>query len=859
MAVAAGSDWSLALRPDGSLVSVPAGAIPQGLSNVVAVSVRGGHGLALRANGEVVEWGLGEKTNQPPDLTNVVALAAGGRHSVALRADGTVVSWGGLYDNLRRVILDFPSPPPDLTNAVAIAAGDRHALALRADGTVFAWGANDQGQLDLPRGRRRVVAIAAAGDHSLALVDPRGDFAPPRFVSPSALVATVDFPVHYRLWATGQPTGYGVSELPPGLSFDPERGVIHGTPLEADTYRVTLWATNAGGVTRQELTLHVNRPLPALRYQGQRLIAWLGNPFRLELLTEYAPTWHGASGLPAGLYLDPVTGVIQGAPEEEGSFLVSLVARNRHGFGHGSLNLRVGLWASWRPDLFTVSVPGMTNLVALAADGNQSLALRADGRVVAADNPLPFAAYSNIVAVAPGPTHTLVLQADGTVLAWGNNEYGQATVPRNLSNVVAIAAGGTHSLALRRDGTVVGWGRFLAVPVGLSNVVAIAAGNEGASYALLANGRAVTWDHSGLRAYAHGLSYIVALAPGLALLADGTLYSLSGGTQPTGLSNAVGMAFDGYRIYALQADGSLAYTSATGGYPVGEQLTHLRQVLALAGGGYRGAVLASDCPVFFRDGRARPGARARLVAPLLEGQPAFRQWYHNGRLLPGATGPVLEIPAVRPEALGTYTALTALSFATLTNALITLQLEPGLHLHGEPAELVRLPGEEGALRWRLINAGPDPATDAVLSCDIPEAFEILDVAAGDGRVRLEDGRLLVTWPEVPWDVELEVRVRLRARAAGAGAFRATIIGGPAPAPVLGVVLEALPVLGWEWTDSGPEGTWPVTAAGFTLEETEDLTPPVRWQRLPVYPEVRGDRYRVRFPWNVNRLFYRLAR
>ena len=63
-----------------------------------------------------------------------------------------------------------------------------------------------------------------------------------------------------------------------------------------------------------------------------------------------------------------------------------------------------------------------------------------------------------MVAIAAGGAHSLALKADGTVVGWGYNDYGQANGAAAGSNVVAIAAGGTHSLALKADGTVVGWG-----------------------------------------------------------------------------------------------------------------------------------------------------------------------------------------------------------------------------------------------------------------------------------------------------------------------------------------------------------------------------------------------------------------
>src|SRR5262252_5192418 len=45
------------------------------------------------------------------------------------------------------------------------------------------------------------------------------------------------------------------------------------------------------------------------------------------------------------------------------------------------------------------------------------------------------------------------------VVAWGDNQYGQTTVPvAAQSGVTAIAAGDYHTVALKNDGTVVAWG-----------------------------------------------------------------------------------------------------------------------------------------------------------------------------------------------------------------------------------------------------------------------------------------------------------------------------------------------------------------------------------------------------------------
>jgi len=129
---------------------------------------------------------------------------------------------------------------------------------------------------------------------------------------------------------------------------------------------------------------------------------------------------------------------------------------------------------------------GLSNVVAIAAGDFGSVALKADGTVVAWGGLSVPGGVSNITAIAAGGAHVLGLNTDGTVVAWGENFQGQANVPVGLSNVVSIAAGNFHSCALRADGTVICWGSYytgtsyvpaVAIPV-LTNVVAIAAGSD---------------------------------------------------------------------------------------------------------------------------------------------------------------------------------------------------------------------------------------------------------------------------------------------------------------------------------------------------------------------------------------------
>jgi hypothetical protein len=198
--------------------------------------------------------------------------------------------------------------------------------------------------------------------------------------------------------------------------------------------------------------------------------------------------------------------------------VVAIAAGGRH-----SLALRAdGTVVGWGNNSYGQTIPASaTNVVAIAAGGQHSLALLADGSVVgwglnshgeATGVPSPAQPYdssgpviiggqplSNVVAIAAGGQHSLALLADGTVVAWGDNQYGQCEVPAEATDVIEIACWYLHNLALRADGTVVAWGNNwygqTEVPTGLSNVVAIAAGGYH-NQALLADGTVIGWGNN---------------------------------------------------------------------------------------------------------------------------------------------------------------------------------------------------------------------------------------------------------------------------------------------------------------------------------------------------------------------------
>ena len=205
-----------------------------------------------------------------------------------------------------------------------------------------------------------------------------------------------------------------------------------------------------------------------------------------------------------------------------------------------------------------------SGVVALAVGESQALALKADGSVWAWGNGtsgelgdgqnnkrsapaqvIGLGSGSGVVAIAAGGSHSLALKSDGSVVSWGNNKSGQlgdGTRPTDHnqpvqvkglgpgSNVVGIAAGSAFSMALKRNGTVLTWGKNKVGELGDgtttdksspvvvtrlgpgSGVTAIAAGSFHA-LALKQNGTLLSWGNNSSGQIGDGAAPKNALTP----------------------------------------------------------------------------------------------------------------------------------------------------------------------------------------------------------------------------------------------------------------------------------------------------------------------------------------------------------
>jgi hypothetical protein len=139
--------------------------------------------------------------------------------------------------------------------------------------------------------------------------------------------------VTYFITATGLPTSFAATGLPPGLTLDALTGEITGTPTTAGTYAVTITATNATGTGPATLTITVAAAAVApIITSPVTAPGTVGTPFPIYVITATGlPTTYTATGLPPGLTLNPLTGEITGTPTASGSFVVTITATNSAG------------------------------------------------------------------------------------------------------------------------------------------------------------------------------------------------------------------------------------------------------------------------------------------------------------------------------------------------------------------------------------------------------------------------------------------------------------------------------------------------------------------------------------------------
>ena len=367
------------------------------------ISAGANESLFLNTDGTV--WGAGNVSGHSPapgvtspvrvlQLANITAIAADNGTEYALLADGTL--WGSGSNNVGQLgdgttqSRSQAQRVPGLPVIKAFAAGSGHVLALGQDGTIWAWGSNAYGELGDGTQIDRHAPLQVIGlSNVISIAAGTNGF--------SSLALRADGTVWVWGWTCCRAAGDGINVGP----NDP--GYNHLVPAQVHNLDQVV-GISAGS----------NHNM-ALRADGT---VW---------------TW-GKGGL------------------------------GENGTGATSLDNR----------FLPIQIPGLDHVAAIDARGVAfSLALKTDGTVWAWGNnnvgqlgvsgsnysasPIQVPGLSNIVAIAAGFAHVLAMRRDGTVLAWGSNsgvqfnsggQLGDNTLQDRAQPLPVSGPGGTGQLNL---------------------------------------------------------------------------------------------------------------------------------------------------------------------------------------------------------------------------------------------------------------------------------------------------------------------------------------------------------------------------------------------------------------------------
>jgi hypothetical protein len=301
---------------------------------------------------------------------------------------------------------------------------------------------------------------------------------------------------------------YNTATIPVNVTVNPaliSSGFSHALYLGAGASTVTAWGMNT---------------------DGRLGVGDMNSPVNWAKAVQGIPTGATVDGLSAG---GTHSLILAGGK-------VYVAGSDRYGqLGQGAVN------GATKTSFTPVAMPSIIS-VAIAAGGNHSLIVAADGKVFACgDNtygqlaqPATTASSgtlvevnfpglsTKIVSVAAGADHNLAVDENGGVWVWGRNDSGQlgkntrtpaerTPVRIIFSGAKSVAAGFAHSLVLKQDGTVLGFGRNtvgqtghssgtsyakLPTPIsGLSGIRSIAAGTD-SSFAIDQEGQLRSWGYN---------------------------------------------------------------------------------------------------------------------------------------------------------------------------------------------------------------------------------------------------------------------------------------------------------------------------------------------------------------------------
>jgi len=134
---------------------------------------------------------------------------------------------------------------------------------------------------------------------------------------------------------------FAAVNLPAGLLINPATGIISGTTLVAPgNYLSAVYATNADGTGMKDILFKVIDTTPVIT-SSPLINGGVGSYLRYQITASFEPDTFNCVPLPAGLLIDPLTGIIDGIPIAAGTTAAVISATNPIGTGVGPLTFLI--------------------------------------------------------------------------------------------------------------------------------------------------------------------------------------------------------------------------------------------------------------------------------------------------------------------------------------------------------------------------------------------------------------------------------------------------------------------------------------------------------------------------------------
>lgn len=548
--------WGAAYIGDGSRTANPTPTAVTGLTDAVEVAVGDGHGCVVRAGGAVACWG-GNVSGEVGDgsassrLTPVAALGitdaahihAEGAETCVVHRSGAVSCWGREgpeTGGAEMSVRSRPAPVRGLSRVVLALHGPTYSLAQQDDGSVWRWGTAPNGEFGFP------------SDPIAAIFPP----VPMVFEGvPAPVQLAVGAGQSCAQGGDGAITCYGAtwhqSLAAPVPGFAGGDSFLLGPSAGCARRpggRLACWNVNVAGVIGETIGLRWTHAVDervtdvvdvgwgaqhrCVRRAAGTVSCWGGindhgqigdgtdrpraSPTPVVGVDDAAALRVGTNhacvlraGGAVSCWGSNVVGEIgdgtttdreRATPVAGVDDAVELVTGRRDGAGFNCVRRRGGsvmCWGAYRRPLLTnptpTLIPGLSEVVQLAANHNAACARRADGAVLCwGDNttgqlgdgtfasreaPAPVTGVTDAVWITVGPTFACAVRRDGTVACWGGSLYGQLgtgifldrPTPETVlgvSDAIAVEASapfteannGGFACARRADGGVWCWG-----------------------------------------------------------------------------------------------------------------------------------------------------------------------------------------------------------------------------------------------------------------------------------------------------------------------------------------------------------------------------------------------------------------